>query len=285
MQSALGNGWINLCRRLDVTCEKKRILRYRKKKYKKVINYRESKNFLIKIWQLIFFCGVSITLIILYLNEAWKPIRLEKITITGISGLSRKDIEKAAINYFPRNLLESNPKEIEELLLRKLPIKAVSINRRFFPSSINLNILEREPIAFASRALANKKEKGMIDIEGYWIPLKLVKESKKNKINISIEGWQPDKTKEIALIIKNRFSLQSQLQKIIFNPYEGISIKTDQFNSVLLGSNTDQLIEQIHKLNVLQESLPNLLINTKVNTVDLRDPSKPELKTEKKLEE
>ena len=125
----------------------------------------------------------------------------------------------------------------------------------------------------------------MIDIEGYWIPLKFVKESKKSKVNISIEGWNPKKSKEITLIIKNRFILQSQLQKIILNPYQEISIKTDQFNSVLLGSNTDQLMEQINKLNLLQKSLPNLLINTKVKTVDLRDPSKPELKTEKKTEE
>ncbi len=258
--------------------------RYQKRN-KKVISFSENKDFLIKIWRLLFFCSISIILIILYLDQAWKPIELEQITITGISGLSRKDIEKAAINYFPRNLLESNPKEIEELLLRKLPIKAVSINRQFFPPSINLNILEREPIAFASRTLLHKTEKGMIDIEGYWIPLKSVQESKKNKVNISIEGWNPNRTKEITLIIKNRFSLRSQLQKIILNPYQEISIKTDQFNSVLLGSNTDQLMEQINKLNVLQESLPNLLINTKVTTVDLRDPSKPELKTEKKLKE
>ena len=264
--------------------KKERIISYRKRN-KKVINFPEIKDFLIKVWRLLFFCSVSTTLIILYLDQAWKPIELGQITITGISGLSKKDIEKAATNYFPRNLLESNPKEMEELLLRKLPIKAVSINRQFFPPSINLNIVEREPIAFASRALENKTEKGMIDIEGYWIPLNLVKESKKDKVNISIKGWNSNKTKEITLIIKNRFKLQGQLQEITLTPNQEISIKTDQFNSVLLGSNTDQLLEQINKLNVLQESLPNLLINTKVNTVDLRDPSKPELKTEKKLDE
>ena len=264
--------------------KKERIRRFRKKN-QKVINFPEGKDFLLEIWRVLFFGSFSITLIILYLDQAWKPIELGEITITGISGLSKKDIEEAAVNYFPRNLLESNPKEMEELLLRKLPIKAASINRRFFPPSINLNILEREPIAFASRTLLNKTETGMIDIEGYWIPLNLVNESKRNKVNISIEGWNPSKSKEITSIIKNRFSLQSQLQKIILNPYQEISIKTDQFNSVLLGSNTDQLMEQINKLNVLQESLPNLLINTKVKTVDLRDPNKPELKTEKKLEE
>ena len=123
----------------------------------------------------------------------------------------------------------------------------------------------------------------MIDIEGSWIPLQFVNQSKKNKIKLSIENWNPNKKNEIILIIKNRILLQSPLQKIKINPLQEIIIKTEHFNSVLLGSNTDRLLEQIQKLNQLQESLPNLLINTKVNIVDLKDPSKPELKLEKTL--
>ena len=96
-----------------------------------------------------------------------------------------------------------------------------------------------------------------------------------------MEGWNLNKKKEILLILKNRFSLSSALQKIKVNPLQEISIKTANFNSVLLGDNTDRLREQINKLNQLQRTLPNLLINTKVKTVDLKDPSKPELKTEK----
>ena len=123
----------------------------------------------------------------------------------------------------------------------------------------------------------------MIDIEGSWIPLQFVNQSKKNKTKLSIENWNPNKKNEIILIIKNRILLQSPLQKIKINPLQEIIIKTEHFNSVLLGSNTDRLLEQIQKLNQLQESLPNLLINTKVNIVDLKDPSKPELKLEKTL--
>ncbi len=72
-------------------------------------------------------------------------------------------------------------------------------------------------------------------------------------------------------------------EKIKINPSQEISIQTEHFNSVLLGSDTARLIQQINKLNQLQKSLPNLLINTKVNIVDLKDPSKPELKLEKTL--
>ena len=123
----------------------------------------------------------------------------------------------------------------------------------------------------------------MIDIEGSWIPLQFVNQSKKNRTKLSIENWNPNKKNEIILIIKNRFTFQSPLQKIKIDPLQEISLKTEHFDLVLLGSGTDRLIEQITKLNQLQKSLPNLLINTKVKIVDLKDPTKPELKIEKIL--
>ncbi len=241
----------------------------------------QHKNFLIELWQLLFFSGTSIFLIIIFLNQAWKPISFDQTKITGISGITKNDIKETTRKFYPKNLLQLNPKEIESYLIKKLPIKGVSVSRKFFPPEIYLNILEREPIAFASRVFSNNIEKGMIDIEGYWIPLEFVKESKKNKIKLSIENWTPNKKKEIILIIKNRFIFQSPLQKIKINPLQEIILKTAHFDSVLLGPGTERLMEQINKLNQLQKSLPNLLINTKVKIVDLKDPTKPELKTEK----
>ncbi len=249
----------------------------------KMRSLKSNKKFLIELWQLIFFSSASIFLIVTFLNQAWKPISFDQTKITGLSGITKNDLEKTTSIFYPRNLLELNPKEIESYLIKKLPIKGVSVNRKFFPPEIHLNILEREPIAFASRVLSNNIEKGMIDIEGSWIPLQFVSESKKNKIKLSIENWNPNKKKEIIQIIKNRFIFQSPLKKIKINTLQEISLKTEHFDSVLLGSSTNRLIEQINKLNMLQKSLPNLLINTKVKVVDLKDPTKPELKIEKNL--
>ena len=253
------------------------------KSIKKVSNILQNKKFLLELWQLLFFSSTSFFLIFTFSNQAWKPISFEQTKITGLSGLEKDYIQKITSNFYPKNLLELNPKEIESFLKKELPIKDVSVSRKFFPPEIHLNIIEREPIAFASRVFLNNIEKGMIDIEGSWIPLQFVNQSKKNQIKLFIENWNPNKKNEIILIIKNRILLQSPLQKIKINPLEEIFIKTEHFNSVLLGSNTDRLLEQIQKLNQLQESLPNLLINTKVNIVDLKDPSKPELKIEKTL--
>ena len=249
----------------------------------KVSFITQNKNFLTELWQLLFFTSTSTFLILTFLNQAWKPISFDQTKITGLSGITKNDIKKTTTIFYPKNLLELNPKEVESYLIKKFPIKGVSVSRKFFPPEIHLNVLEREPIAFASRGFSKDIEKGMIDIEGSWIPLQFVNKSKQNKIKLSIENWNPNKKKEIILIIKNRFIFQSPLKKIIINPLQEISLKTEHFDLVLLGSGTDRLIEQINKLNQLQKSLPNLLINTKVKIVDLKDPTKPELKVERIL--
>jgi len=243
----------------------------------------QNKNFLTELWQLLFFSSTSIFLILTFLNQAWKPISFDQTKITGLSGITKNDIKKTTNIFYPKNLLELNPKEIEAYLIKKLPIKGVAVSRKFFPPEIHLNVIEREPVAFASRVFLNNIEKGMIDLEGSWIPLQYVNKSKKNKIKLSIENWDPNKKKEINLIIKNRFIFESPLEEIKINPLQEISLKTEHFDLVLLGAGTDRLIEQINKLNQLQKSLPNLLINTKVRSVDLKDPTKPELKIEKIL--
>ena len=151
------------------------------------------KKFLIEFWQLLFFSCTSIFLIFTFLNQAWRPISFKETKVTGLSGITKDDIQKTTKDFYPKNLLELNPKEIESYLLKKLPIKDISVSRKFFPPEIHLKIIEREPIAFASRVLSKNVEKGMIDIEGSWIPLQFVNEQKKNKIKLSIENWNPNK--------------------------------------------------------------------------------------------
>ncbi len=251
---------------------------------KKIPNIFKNKTFLIDIWQLFSFSSIATFLIFTYLNQAWSPINSGQVEITGLSSITENNIRKATNIFFPKNLLELNPKEIEAYLMKKLPLKGISVSRNFFPPGIHINIVEREPVAFASRVISNRVENGMIDIEGNWIPINYINQSNKNKINIHVEGWNLNNKDDIISILKNRFTLSSALLKIKVNPLQEIAIETKHFNSVLLGANTDRLREQINKLNQLQKTLPNLLINTKVKTVDLKDPDKPELKTEKILE-
>ena len=148
----------------------------------KVSFITQNKNFLTELWQLLFFTSTSTFLILTFLNQAWKPISFDQTKITGLSGITKNDIKKTTTIFYPKNLLELNPKEVESYLIKKFPIKGVSVSRKFFPPEIHLNVLEREPIAFASRGFSKDIEKGMIDIEGSWIPLQYVNKSKQDKI-------------------------------------------------------------------------------------------------------
>ena len=56
-----------------------------RKSTKKVSNIFQNKNFLIELWQLIFFSSTSIFLILTFLNQAWKPIGFDQTKITGLS--------------------------------------------------------------------------------------------------------------------------------------------------------------------------------------------------------
>ena len=60
----------------------------------KVSFINQNKNFLTELWQLLFFSSTSIFLILTFLNQAWKPISFDQTKITGLSGITKKDIKK-----------------------------------------------------------------------------------------------------------------------------------------------------------------------------------------------
>ena len=84
---------------------------------------------LIKLWQQISFSTISIYLIFLFTNQSSKEINESSIIIQGNSILSKQEIIKAAGDFFPKKLIEINPKHIEFILLNKLPLKAISVKK------------------------------------------------------------------------------------------------------------------------------------------------------------
>ena len=140
---------------------------------------RISKKRLKKLWEIIILSSISSFLLYSFIKQTSTSISIDDIHIYGAKEVKKTHINTASKNFFPKSLLEINPKELEYILLRKLPLKSISITRKIFPPSIYIDLKEREPIAFASRINSNKIEEGMIDIDGYWIPLDLAKESKK----------------------------------------------------------------------------------------------------------
>ena len=73
--------------------------RKKSKSIKKVSNILQNKKFLVELLQLLFFSSTSLFLIFTFSNQAWRPISFEETKITGLSGISKHDIQKITGNF------------------------------------------------------------------------------------------------------------------------------------------------------------------------------------------
>ena len=172
------------------------------------------------------------------------------------------------------------PKRVEANLKSKLSLEAASIHRQIIPIGIVIEVLEKQPAAYAQRIGANGLENGMIDKNAEWIPLPAIK-SDTPKLTINVTGWKTTNRNLISFILQHQKQLGSPLKKISLNPLGEINLTTEIFNSINLGSNHEQLKKQIKILAHLSENLPPRFLKENKTTIDLTDPSKPELQTGK----
>tara|TARA_Y100001968_G_scaffold292816_2_gene298346 strand:+ start:38234 stop:39025 length:792 start_codon:yes stop_codon:yes gene_type:complete len=255
----------------------KKNLKEKTKKQKKQ-RYNNYKSNLISAWQIIAFLCVSSSLSFFLINNGWKLINSEQIKVKGNILFNKKEIISATGMKLPKPLLGIIPKRIEGNLKRKLSLKAVSIHRQIYPKQLSIQILERVPIAYAQRASSSGIEHGVIDKKAQWIPFNW-RERDHTKLGISVKGWDPNNRKLIAFILSHRKNLGSSLKKITLNSNGVVTLETVQFNSIILGTNTDLINQQINVLAHLGNFLPKDQINKSRANLDLRDPSKPQLQT------
>ncbi|KGG22120.1 MULTISPECIES: cell division protein FtsQ/DivIB [Prochlorococcus] len=240
---------------------------------------KNSGNLKIKqIWGIICFFSITTFLGGLLVTKGREPINSNQIHIKGAANTPNREIVKAMGINLPTSLLEINPKQLENNLQKNLPIKAVAISRRIAPLGIDVQILEREPIAFALRKQGNNQEKGMVDKEGYWIPIiNGTNESSNTSKGLIIDGWDPSKKDLIKFLLRNQTSLGSPLKRVIFNPNGNISLQTEFFKFVHLGNKSNLLDQQLKAIAQLSKSLPNKLTDTSEIILNLKNPSKPKL--------
>ena len=247
-------------------------------KKKRLVRKKGSNKNKPQLWQIIFFNTISATLIFFLVKTGWEPINSRNIIVIGNSNFNRAEILRASGILLPKPLLTFIPKQIEVNLIRKLSLREVSIRRQIFPKKIFIEVLERKPIAYAQRKAPKGLENGMVDASAEWIPLNWT-EKDSSKINLSITGWRESHRDLISLILINREELGSPLTEINLSSTGEISLQTEDFKLIKLGSDPNLLIQQIKILSHLNRSLPNRFVNKSRTTIDLRDPSKPELQT------
>tara|TARA_B100000700_G_scaffold325077_1_gene432858 strand:- start:2012 stop:2788 length:777 start_codon:yes stop_codon:yes gene_type:complete len=235
---------------------------------------------LILIWKIIFFNSITFFLSIVIIKNGWQPIERSNIEIKGSSLIDLDTILDISTLKLPEKLFNIDPGKLKFELLRELPIKNASINRRIIPASLSIEIQERKPIAKAQRTGPFGEEMGMIDKEAYWIPTKYAKKSPTDQNLVFVSGWRNGHRSQISQILSFQSQLGTTLEKIDIRPNGDILIQTDKFKFVELGQNLDELKNQIRALKQLSKKLPENYVKQKNGVLDLRDPTKPELQIE-----
>ena len=242
---------------------------------KKYFPKSSSINYFVKI---VFINCISLALFSVFLNNGWSPISISEIKIEGNKNFDNERIIEVSGLLLPKPLLEVIPKRIETKLIKNLSLQAVSVRRQILPTKLIIEVLEREPVAYAQKIGSLGIENGMIDKKAEWIPIEWTIKDRPD-IELLVTGWDENYKHLIAFILQRDKNLGSPLKSIYLSPTGEIVLKTEYFPSINLGSNHEQLLRQLKALAHLSKNLPASFIKQKQTTIDLTDLSKPELQT------
>ena len=246
-------------------------------KKRSLLRSRNRKKKLIDIWRFTLQLLISYGLVITYITKGSSPINKDKINVKGDTKFDMEMILSSSNLKIPLSIIETNPKDLESKIASKIPIKAISIRRKIIPPSLEIEIIDRKPIAYANRRTSSGEEEGMIDKDGEWIPLNIAKKAEPPKERIFIEGWLKSHKTWLKKIIAYNDKNGGDLQTIIISPTGELSFLTKNLGKVQLGENKELLNKQLKALSELNESLPEKFKNSKGTVIDLSEPMKPEL--------
>ena len=233
---------------------------------------------LIQLWRLVFFLLTATGLSWLLLTLGWSLRSASQIQISGSQRMDETVVVNAAGLSFPQSLLSLEPGEIETKLMQKLPVQEVSVQRRLLPPGLNIQLVERRPVAAATRMGPKGIERGMVDREAQWMPMDMAKQGEKPASAVKIEGWISSRRAVIARILQEQDRLGRPLKTIVVEPAGGINLRIETLGLVYLGANDALLDQQFKTIAQLNQSLPPGLRGSTSEGLDLSDPGQPELK-------
>lgn len=232
---------------------------------------------LIQAWRLLVYAGSTTALAWILLSSGWNLRSIDQVRVSGSNRVGPESVVQAAGLRFPLSLLSLQPGNLERRLMDELPVQSVSIHRRLLPPGLEIKLLDRRPIAAATRNAAGGIESGMVDRQGFWMPMTAALAEETSESDVRVQGWTLASRVTIAKLLEKRDELGSPLQVVLVAPDGDISVRMASLGLVKLGSNAALLDQQINTMIELTRSLPPQLRGQKDSTIDLSDPSKPEL--------
>ncbi|QNG27050.1 cell division protein FtsQ/DivIB [Synechococcus sp. HK01-R] len=237
---------------------------------------------LIQLWRLLWFSGAAGGLGWVLLSQGWVLRSPQQLQVSGSERLGVEAVSQAAGMRFPQPLLGLDPHAMEQTLMRELPVQSAAVRRRLLPPGLDVELDDRRPMAAASRTGPRGVERGMVDRRGQWMPATMAARGDKPETSIEIQGWIPSQRDAIALLLENRAQLGGTLQRVLFSPEGGISLQVTGLGLVHLGSDPGLMQQQMVMMAQLSRSLPAHLRQQQGSSLDLSDPSRPELQLNKK---
>jgi len=232
---------------------------------------------MIQLWRLLLFSGAASGLTWLLLSFGWTLRQQEQLRVSGSGRLGADAVSKAAGLTFPLPLLSLDPRELETTLMQELPVQSASVHRRLLPPGLDVELEDRRPMAAATRVGPKGMERGMVDRRGQWMPQNVAAQGEKPETAIQVMGWSLGQRGTIARLLDRRDALGSTLQQIRIEADGSISLRTQVLGEVQLGGDPGLLDQQVVTMALLSRSLPGHLRQKPGTSIDLSDPSKPEL--------
>ena len=241
------------------------------------LRQRKRRELAVQTWRVVICLVFGSGLGWLLLRHGWTMDNIDRIVISGDSGLNAEQVAQSGQLSFPQPLFQVSPADLERQLLRDLPVQSASVERRLYPARIEVHLLRQTPVARATRQQAGLRERGMVDADGRWIPLSANSSMPMPLSAITVHGWRLSQRLAIAKLLQDRDRFQGKLQTITVHPDGGISLRTSNTGRIDLGQDRGRLNEQIDAIVQLRRTLPHQLLKPNQGYLDLRNPDRPEL--------
>ena len=230
---------------------------------------------LLQLWRfvalLLLSGGFSWTL----LRHGWTLRSPEAIILTGDAALETNQVIEAAKLRFPSALLDVSPRALEQQLVEVLPVRSAQVQRLMLPARLIIELKPEIPIAKAVRQGPAGQERGLLNVEGEWIPLSDAVPEPLTKIVVS--GWNDQQRGQVAALLQKRDRLKGILKAIVLDPDGNTSLITTEMGRIDLGGEPSLLNAQIETILHLNKTLPKHLRQAHHSSLDLSNPDRPEL--------
>ena len=225
------------------------------------------------------FFPLSFFVLISFLSfRSFKNINLNNIKIIGSEVITKEDIITNSSIKFPERLINIKTKLLEKELKKNLSLKNISITREILPFGLRIIIQSREPIAKAEKFLEGNSINGYIDIDGIFIPYEYADLSKETLLPIKFFIWNNESSDAISKILEAQKKFDINFTNIFIYPDGSIVLEEKTLKKILLGFDSNIIDIQLILINNLKDQLKNNKIIKNIESIDLSDPSNPEIK-------